>query len=290
MISKLVRFALVAGAGSFAYGLIEPYRYRLAEHEVAVSWEGPPLDVLHLSDTHLAPGDTKLQAFLRSLPGQLGRSPDLVLTTGDMIEGDEAIHPLLQALAPIEARLGRFYVLGSHDYFVSSGPSYTKYFSGEKTVRRARHTDSERLEAGLQDQGWVSLSNKAVHVEAEGHRIQLSGVDDPYLKRHDVAHVARNRNDALAIGLMHAPDVVSEWALNGFDLALAGHTHAGQVRVPGLGAVVTNCSLPSGLAGGLSRVGQTWLHVSPGLGTGRYSPIRFLARPEATLLRLIPSR
>ena len=288
--SKLVRFALVAGAGSFAYALVEPYRYRLTRHEIPVAWGGPALDVLHLSDTHLAPGDTKLRAFLSGLPRQLGRTPDLVLATGDMIEGDEAIDPLLEALAYIEARLGRFYVLGSHDYFVSSGPSYTKYFSGEKTVRSARHTDSERLEASLQQQGWVSLSNRAVRVDAEGHRVQLSGVDDPYLKRHDVAHLARERSDELVIGLMHAPDVVSEWALNGFDLALAGHTHAGQVRVPGVGAIVTNCSLPSALAGGLSRVGQTWLHVSPGLGTGRYSPIRFLAPPEATLLRLSPSR
>ena len=288
--SKLFRFALAAGAGSFAYGLLEPYRYRLNRHEMAVAWGGPALDVLHLSDTHFAPGDRKLRTFLRDLPRELGTTPDLVIATGDMIEGDEAIAPLLEALAPIQGRLGRFYVLGSHDYFVSSGPSYTKYFSGEKTVRRARHTDSDRLEAGLQEQGWVSLSNRKVRVDTEGHRIQLSGVDDPYLKRHDLAHVARASDDELAIGLMHAPDVVSEWALNGFDLVLAGHTHAGQVRVPGIGAIVTNCSLPSALAGGLSRVGETWLHVSPGLGTGKYSPIRFLAPPEATLLRLAPSR
>lgn len=288
--SKLVRFALVAGAGGFAYGLVEPYRYRLRRHAVPVAWGGPALDVLHLSDSHLAPSDNRLRTFLRDLPAQLGRTPDLVLATGDMIEGDEAIEPLLEALAPIEARLGRFYVLGSHDYFVSSGPSYTKYFSGEKTVRRARHTDSDRLETGLQEQGWVSLSNRAVRLDADGHRIQLSGVDDPYLKRHDVAHVARGSDDELAIGLMHAPDLVSEWALNGFDLVLAGHTHAGQVRAPGIGAIVTNCTLPSALAGGLSRVGETWLHVSPGLGTGKYSPIRFLAPPEATLLSLAPSR
>ena len=288
--SRPIRYALAAGAGAFVYGLMEPYRYRLVEHEVPVAWDGPVLDVLHLSDTHLSPRDRRLRAFLAALPGRLARTPDLVLVTGDMIEGDDAIDPLLQALAPVEATLGRFYVLGSHDYFVSNGPSYGKYFSGEKTVRGARHTDSARLEAGLQDQGWVSLANRAERLGSEGRRIQLSGVDDPYLKRHDVAHVGRAEGDALAIGLMHAPDIVSEWSLNRFDLALAGHTHAGQVRIPGLGAVVTNCSLPSALAGGLNRVGRTWLHVSPGLGTGRYSPIRFLAPPEATLLRLVPSR
>jgi len=287
--SRLVRFALSAGAGSFAYGLVEPFRYRLGEQELPIAWNGPQLDVLHLSDTHLSPRDSRLRAFLRSLPARLERTPDLVLVTGDMIEGDDAIDPLLEALAPIQARLGRFYVLGSHDYFVSSGPSYTKYFSGEKTVRRARHTDSDRLEAGLQEQGWASLANRSESIEVDGRRILVSGVDDPYLKRHDTAHIRRAAGDQLAIGLMHAPDVVSEWALNGFDLALAGHTHGGQVRLPGIGAVVTNCSLPSALADGLNRVGRTWLHVSPGLGTGKYAPIRFLAPPEATLLRLVPS-
>jgi len=287
--SKLVRLALAAGAGSFAYGLVEPFRYRLGAHELPVVWGGPPVDVLHLSDTHLAPRDTKLRKFLRGLPGVLERTPDLVLITGDMIEGDEAIDPLLEALAPIQARLGRYYVLGSHDYFVSSGPSYTKYFSGEKTVRKAKHTDSDRLEAGLQEHGWVSLANRSERIEVDGRRILVSGVDDPYLKRHDTAHICRTGDDQLAIGLMHAPDVVSEWALNGFDLALAGHTHGGQVRLPGVGAVVTNCSLPAALASGLSRVGRTWLHVSPGLGTGKHAPIRFLAPPEATLLRVVPS-
>jgi predicted MPP superfamily phosphohydrolase len=89
---------------------------------------------------------------------------------------------------------------------------------------------------------------------------------------------------------MHAPDVVSEWFLTGFDLVLAGHTHGGQVRIPGIGALVTNCSLPTALAGGLHRIHGGWLHVSPGLGTGKYSPIRFACPPEATLLHLEPAR
>lgn len=287
---KVVRFALVAGGGAFAYGLIEPFRYRLTQHEVPVDWDGPALDVLHLSDTHLAPSDRRLRNFLRELPNQLERTPDLVLATGDLIQGDEAIEPLVDALAPIEANVGRFYVLGSHDYFISNGPSYTKYFSGERTLRRARQTDSDRMETALQEQGWISLANRAESLAVDGHRIQVSGVDDPYLKRHDVAHIRRTTEDRLAIGLMHAPDLVSEWALNGFDLVVAGHTHAGQVRIPGVGAIVTNCSLPSALAGGLNQVGRTWLHVSPGLGTGKYAPVRFLAPPEATLLRLVPSR
>lgn len=287
---KPLGWAAAAGAGLAAYALYEPYRYRLVTHELAVRWVGPPLDVLHLSDTHLSPKDTKLMAFLKGLPDRLPKMPDLVLATGDLIQGDEAIDPLLESISGIEARYGRFYVFGSHDYYVSSGPSYTKYFSNDKVMRRAIATDWERLEEGLQTKGWIALTNSEHTLDLNGAAVRVAGVDDPYLERHETAHIHRSTEDDLAIALAHAPDVVSEWILNGFDLVVAGHTHAGQVRLPFAGALVTNCSLPSALASGPNRIGAGWLHVSPGLGTGRYSPIRFLAQPEATLLRLLPAR
>lgn len=287
---KPLGWAAAAGAGLAAYALYEPYRYRLVTHELAVRWVGPPLDVLHLSDTHLSPKDTKLMAFLKGLPDRLPKMPDLVLATGDLIQGDEAIDPLLESISGIEARYGRFYVFGSHDYYASSGPSYTKYFSNDKVMRRAIATDWERLEEGLQTKGWIALTNSEHTLDLNGAAVRVAGVDDPYLERHETAHIHRSTEDDLAIALAHAPDVVSEWILNGFDLVVAGHTHAGQVRLPFAGALVTNCSLPSALASGPNRIGAGWLHVSPGLGTGRYSPIRFLAQPEATLLRLLPAR
>jgi uncharacterized protein len=288
--ASLLGAAAAAGAGAFAYGLLEPLRPRLVRHEVPVRWSGPPLEVLHLSDTHLSPRDGRLQAFLRDLPRRLGSPPDLVITTGDMIEGEAGIEPLVESLDGIRSRLGRFYVLGSHDYFVSSGPSYTKYFSKDRSVRRATPIDSARFEAALSSAGWVSLTNRT-EVLAEGTlSIRLTGVDDPYLRRHRTDHIGRAGSDDLVIGVMHAPDIVSEWVLQGTDLVLAGHTHGGQVRLPLLGAAVTNSTLPTALAGGLHRIGSGWLHVSPGLGTGRYSPIRFLTPPEATLLRLVPER
>lgn len=283
---KPLRWLVAAGATTFAYALYEPYRYHLNVIDVPVRAPGPNLDVLHISDTHLTPRDRKLQEFLRRLPEQLGKTPDLVLSTGDMIEGNEAIDPLVDAVDGIEGRLGRFYVLGSHDYYVSSGPSYTKYFSREKTMHKAKRTDSARFERRLCDNGWIPLTNRTETVTDNGRTIRLSGVDDPYLNRHRTGHIRREAADSLAIALVHAPDVVSEWALNDFDLVVAGHTHGGQVQVPAIGPVVTNCTLPARLGSGLHRVGSTWLHVSFGLGTGRYAPIRFLARPEVTLLRL----
>jgi predicted MPP superfamily phosphohydrolase len=145
------------------------------------------------------------------------------------------------------------------------------------------------LEEGLVANGWTGLINRTEVIDDGEVKIRIAGTDDPYLRRHRMDHAERSGDEDLAIALIHAPDIVSEWLLAGFDLVLAGHTHAGQVRMPLVGALMTNCSLPLELAGGLHKIGRGWLHVSPGLGTSTYSPIRFLARPEATLLTLKPA-
>jgi predicted MPP superfamily phosphohydrolase len=75
---------------------------------------------------------------------------------------------------------------------------------------------------------------------------------------------------------------------DGFPLLVAGHTHGGQVCVPGYGALVTNCDLPRRMASGLHRYRTSWLHVSAGLGTSPTAPVRFACPPEATLLTLVP--
>ncbi|CAN5551544.1 metallophosphoesterase [soil metagenome] len=275
------------GAALGAYALYEPYRYRLVTHDLACHPGVPALDVLHISDTHLGAGNDARIRWLADLPDRLGLTPDLVLATGDFVQDDSGIDPLAELLGPLEARLGRFFVFGSHDYYQTSFQSYAKYWTGKRNLK-APDADSERLREGLQDKGWVQLHNRSEVIETPAGRIRIAGVDDPYLGRHRTQHLERDANDVFAIGLMHSPEIVSEFTLAGFDLILAGHTHAGQVRLPLIGAVVTNCSLPAPLAGGPHRIGRSWLHVSPGLGTGRFSPIRFNCLPEATLLRLRP--
>lgn len=278
-----------AGAVAGAYAaLIEPRLYRLTTHTLELAHRPFGIDVLHLSDTHMRRSHHGLQRWLAELPDRLERIPDIVVATGDMIQDDSGIDPVVDALAGIEGRLGRFYVLGSHDYFQSRFQNYAKYWTGRRQRIEAPRADTERLEASLKAKGWISLQNRSEVVTDGDRRIRVSGVDDPYIRRHSTDHITRTDED-LGIALVHAPEVVSEWVLNGFDLVVGGHTHAGQVRIPFVGALVTNCDLPLGLAGGPHRVGHAWLHVSSGLGTGRFSPIRFNCRPEATLLRLRPS-
>ena len=233
-------------------------------------------------------GSRRLQNWLSELPRLIGKAPDLTLATGDLIEDDSGIDSVVDALTGLQGRLGSFYVFGSHDYYQSKFQAYTKYMTGKRPVNAPR-ADTDRLVAGLEAGGWKPVINSTEAVETDGGRVRITGVDDPYINRHRTGHIAREPDDVLAIGLTHAPDVVSEYALPGYDLVLGGHTHGGQVRIPGLGAIVTNCTLPAGLAGGLNQVGSTWLHMSPGLASGRFAPIRFNCRPEATLIRLRPS-
>ena len=269
------------------YAMAEPYRFRITERRVRVRAGSPAVTVLHVSDTHLAQGKRRLRAFLERLPDRLDRVPDLVLATGDLINEDRAMTDIVSLLNGLEARLGRFFVYGSHDYFESSDVSFGKYFTGE-TKGRARRRDESPMTDGLEAKGWRNVINRTEVLETDLGRIRISGVDDPYLRWHRTGHIERHTDDDLAIALVHAPDVVSEWILNGYDLVVAGHTHGGQIRIPGVGAVVTNCSLPTKLAKGLERVGHGSLHVSPGLSHGRHTPIRFNCRPEATILHLEP--
>lgn len=249
----------------------------------------PALSILHVSDLHLTARDERRARFVRSVAGRLGATPDLVIATGDLIEDDSGIAPAVEALGSLEARLGCFYVLGSHDYYQSRFKPPTRYLTGARGPVAAPAADVQRLEAGLAENGWVGLPNRTEHVAFGDRSLRIAGVDDPYLGRERTDHIARTAEDAFAIGVTHAPDVISEWSLAGFDLILAGHSHGGQLRVPLLGALVTNSTLPPGLAMGPSRVGAAWLHVSPGLGTSKFTPVRFLCRPEVTLLEIVPT-
>ncbi|HEV2754800.1 MAG TPA: metallophosphoesterase [Actinomycetota bacterium] len=288
-LQRLFASGVALGAGGLAYAVAEARSYRVQSHRLPVRAGAPRVTVLHLSDTHLKERDRMKIRWLRSLPERLGLVPDLVVATGDLIEDPSGIDPLVDALSGLPSRWGKWYVFGSHDYFHSTFPGFVKYFTGNRDVVRAKPADTPRLERGLNDTGWKALTNRSEVLETPGGRIRLTGVDDPYIHREETQHLGRSEGDALAIGLMHAPEVVSEYALQGYDLVLAGHTHGGQVRIPFTGAVVTNSTLPCALAAGPARVGSWWLHVSPGVAQGKFAPIRFNCRPEVTLLTLEPS-
>ncbi len=126
-----------------------------------------------------------------------------------------------------------------------------------------------------------------------GHNLAFVGVDDPHLGYDKLDDEPADMSADLAIGVAHAPylRVLDRWNSLGYPLIMAGHTHGGQLALPFYGALVTNCDLDRKRAKGLHKHqvdghDPSWLHVSAGLGTSPFTPVRFACRPEATLLTL----
>lgn len=279
--------ALAAGAAVVAYSLWEARQHTLRRVEVEVLEPGSaPLRVLHISDLHLTPDRISTVRWVRML-AEL--RPDLVIATGDFLAHPEAVPTVADALDPLFDVPGAF-VLGSNDYFAPRLSNPLKYLGGPSEVHPERgDLPTDDLVAEL-SASWADLSNASAVMRSAGREISLRGVDDPHIQRDDYAAVAGPWAPAdLRLGVTHAPyrRVLDAMAGDGADLVLAGHTHGGQLRVPGFGALVTNCDLPRGQARGLSAYGDAALHVSAGLGTSPYAPIRFACPPEATLLSLV---
>lgn len=275
------------GAACIAYGVfIERRWYRLVRYRLPILPPDArsPLTVLHLSDLHFVVSDRGKARFLASLP-----RPDVTVVTGDLLGEPEAVEGVTAALGPVRGTVGSHFVLGSNDYFAPRPLSYLAYFRKRRRRRLGRPGRARDLAERLEADGWNHLKNRRVMAEAAGLRLELVGLDDPHIERHDLRVAVRKDPGAFGLALVHSPDPAPELAALGYDLVVCGHTHGGQVRMPFIGALVTNSTIPTGLCMGLIRLGRTLLHVSPGLGTSKFAPFRFLCRPEATLLELVPA-
>jgi len=305
-LTRVVRGVLglgtAAGAGLTAYAAWEARRYTLRRLEVPLLPAGArPVRVLHLSDIHMTPGQRRKQEWLAGLSTL---RPDLVVDTGDNLSHAAAVPVVRDALGSLLDVPGVF-VFGSNDYFSPTLRNPLRYVFPDDG---RRHTSSAKLPwPDLRDaftgHGWVDLTNRREVVKVGELAFAFAGVDDPHLRYDRLTEVAgRADPDAdVRIGVAHAPylRVLDQFAADGYDAILAGHTHGGQVCLPGVGALTTNCDLEPARAKGLHRhpagshdgdPGSAWLHVSAGLGTSPYARIRVACRPEATLLTLVPRR
>lgn len=247
----------------------------------------PPIRVLHLSDLHATPGQPWKVRWVSRLAAL---APDLVVDTGDNLASTGGVGAALQALGPLLDFPGVF-VPGSNDWFAPKPKNPGRYLLPD-TGKRI-HGDPlpwGELRTAFSDRGWLDLTHRRTTLEVRGVLVEVAGVSDPH---HHADHYERVAGPvmpgAVGLGLTHSPEprVLDAFAADGFSLLFAGHTHGGQLRVPGYGALVTNCGLDRRRARGLSRWGaDAWLNVSAGLGTSPYAPVRFACRPEATLLTL----
>lgn len=292
---------VAAGAGLTAYALWEARQYTLRRVTVPLLPPGAdPLRVLHLSDIHLVPGQRRKREWLASLSVL---RPDLVIDTGDNLAHRDSVPVLAEALGPLLDVPGVF-VMGSNDYFAPSLRNPLRYLLPDDG---RRHVDGEQLPwrdlaATFTASGWLDLTNRRASLSVRGLDLAFAGVDDPHLsydRLEDVAGPADPGAD-VRLAVTHAPylRVLDAFARDGYDAIIAGHTHGGQVCLPGGRALTTNCDLEPARARGLHRhpadslpgqPGSSWLHVSAGLGSSPYTRVRVACRPEATLLTLVPA-
>jgi uncharacterized protein len=300
-LAKTLGTGVAASAGLTAYAVWEARHYTIREATLPILPVGAdPLRVLHLSDIHMTPSQGKKQQWLRGLADL---KPDLVINTGDNLAHRDAVPVVADALGPLLELPGVF-VFGSNDYFEPIAKNPLRYLMADDGSRNTSTTLPWR---GLRDTfhqaGWAELTNTFGTLRVGGLTLAFAGVDDPHLEYDDLPRVAGLASPLadVRLAVAHAPylRVLDQFARDGYDAIIAGHTHGGQVCVPFVGALTTNCDLESARAKGLhrhpadSRDGDpesAWLHVSAGVGTSPFAQVRIACRPEGTLLNLTARR
>lgn len=282
------------GVATLAYGLTEAQIFTIRKETAEILPAGKAdLRILHLSDLHLTPRQSRKIAWVSQL-SEL--EPDLVVVTGDFLAHKHAVAATLKALGPLLSKPGLF-VFGSNDYFAPEIKNPLSYFKKNRKISpKGKALPTGKLSRALTAAGWFDLNNAQTQLIINGLPIHARGTNDAHINKDEYEIVSGAFSPGtLALGVTHAPysRVTNAFFQDGADLLLAGHTHGGQICLPFYGALVTNCDLPQSQAKGMSTITdgnrKTLLHVSAGVGTSPYTPIRIACRPEATLITLTAS-
>jgi len=255
---------LAAGAGvlCIAWGfLVEPYwlevrRVTVPSAKVPAGSRG--IRIVHISDLHCDP-KPRLE---ERLPGVIAAErPDLIVFTGDALNSPAGLPIFQRCMRELATIAPLFCVKGNWDF-------QRGIFDG--TGARELDDARERIEVG-------------------GVPVQVCGV--AFGREIKIPSLLRETpREELTVFLHHYPDEIHAAAEAGVDLYCAGHTHGGQVALPFYGALVTLSRFGKRFEGGLYRVGSTWLNVNRGIGMegGRAPRVRFCARPEVTVIDVVP--
>jgi uncharacterized protein len=220
----------------------------------------------HLSDIHLT-GKISQLYYDYAIEKLLAAAPDLIVISGDIIDYDRCLCWLEPVLGKLRAPLGCCFVLGNHDRRLSDIDGLVESLT--------------RL--GLHDLGVCGLSFRL----SSGTMVRIMGNENPWFDRHpegDADSPEPDANTELRIGVSHSPDQIPWARAQRLDLMLAGHTHGGQIRIPGIGPVVAPSYYGSRFASGLFYLPPTLMHVSRGL-CGVH-PFRWFCPPEVSILTL----
>lgn len=260
--------ALGAATAGGVYPFLEAKWCRVVRHTIAVpNLPGPfrGTTVALLADVHHGPYVPL--AYIRHVVALTNSlAPDLILLAGDYTDhAADDVEPGIAALGKLKARLGRFAVRGNHD--------------NRSSVPRTR--------AALTEVNLRELNNTGVWLERRGARLRIAGVGDLWTDVQDLdAALGDATPDDAVVLLSHNPDFVESIRDPRVGLVLSGHTHGGQVIVPGFGAPLVPSRYGQKYLYGLVRGPCTQVFVSRGVGTAG-PPVRFLCRPEIVLITLV---
>jgi predicted MPP superfamily phosphohydrolase len=198
--------------------------------------------------------------------------PDITLLAGDYVHGHHSyIEPGIKELGKLKAALGRFAVRGNHDNH--------SYHDG--------HTYAPTSTLALADAGLPDLSNAGIWLERGGSRLRICGVGDLWTDRQNLGSALGDATERDAVILLsHNPDFAETIRDPRVGLVLSGHTHGGQVVVPGLGAPIVPSRYGQKYLYGLVRAPSCQVFITRGVGTVT-PPARFLCRPEVVLITLV---
>jgi predicted MPP superfamily phosphohydrolase len=286
-------FALSLGAGTlcligfltYLYACVAAKRYRLERLEIVLKSDigsRRQFTVLHLSDLHLCRGDHDKAAFLRSVTND---DYDMVVLTGDIFEDRGGIDHASSLLVK-KPKLGAYAVLGNHDYY-----DYTLFNKTVGTIIRRYKRPAARRDVGpfvkaLEKQGYHVLRNELI--EVPDARISIIGIDYPGIEETQLKQlVSQVNSNSFLMALFHLPKDLAMICRSGVSLVFGGHTHGGQVRMPGVGAIVTDSELPRHEASGLIWREETAFHISRGLGADPRTNFRLFCPPAATVLEVV---
>ncbi len=242
---------------------LEITQLRLALPRLPVAFSG--YRIVHISDLHL--GTWLNQSILDQVVEQVnGLKPDLIAITGDFVTYQPELYApgIIEALSRLKSNDGVLAVLGNHDHW----------------------SDAQVIRQSIDSAGAIDMSNRIISLNRESNFLHVAGVDSHYLRldRLDLV-IEQMPSEGAAILLVHEPDYADISAATGrFDLQLSGHSHGGQVRLPGLGAIFLPY-LARRYPYGLYQIDGMQLYANRGLGTAELQ-IRINCPPEIAVITL----
>lgn len=281
-----------AGLGAYIYASkVESRSYKLDSLRVDTGMKRAELysddddytrlRILHISDLHLSkPESHKIEFLRRATDAQY----DMIVITGDIFENYSGMEYASQIISRAP-RIGTFAVLGNHDYFEYSMMHRTigrviRKFRSPKEKRDVQPMIDALTAAGIR-----VLRNESLTIPEE--KLHIVGIDYPGIAEHELQRLSKQAPaDHLVMALVHVPERLERLARAGVDLAFGGHTHGGQVRIPGWGPLITNSDLPRNEASGLIWRGNTAIHVSRGIGADPRTNFRFFCPPHGSVIEL----